>query len=240
MSNGATLFLAACALALDPVALFGYVIAGSLIRKPRIAVGVGILWMLILQGAVVRPWTLRGFSSVHLFHTLLAIVFAALVTLVVNLVVSKFLASKQSTVSATLRILLRFKFEWIWRVFLGLQLIGIIGIIYLSITASSWKLFPYTSRGDNRNTAVILTPYLCLKYPSSPIMQWQYHYDRWYFQYPWLQSNSYEKSDIEWDLLDSRYWTHYRYNWLALIALLGPFIVAQFVEWISEARPKQT
>jgi len=89
------------------------------------------------------------------------------------------------------RVVFCFKAQWTWRLFLALQLMGIIGLVFLSITARSWRFFPYA---------------------------WQ--------------------RELTWDFFDSSYWTYQHYNWWALLAVAGPYIIGKLVDWIAEAKQK--
>ena len=65
---------------------------------------------------------------------------------------------------------LLFKNEWTWRLFIVLQVIGLIGIIYIAITNdNNWHLLPYTSIWNNELTWDL--------FGSS---FWKYHHENWF------------------------------------------------------------
>jgi hypothetical protein len=65
---------------------------------------------------------------------------------------------------------LLFKNEWTWRLFLVLQVVGLIGIIYLAITNDNhWHLLPYTSILDNE-----------LTWDFFGSSFWTYHHENWF------------------------------------------------------------
>jgi hypothetical protein len=86
-----------------------------------------------------------------------------------------------------------FKNEWTWRLFMVLQITGIVGIAYLAIANdNNWHLFPYT---------------------------------RW-------------NDEMVWDFLDSQFWTESHENWLVVVFLIGPFLMAKAIDWVFVAKKK--
>ncbi|MBD2853560.1 hypothetical protein HPY18_03865 [Vibrio parahaemolyticus] len=44
---------------------------------------------------------------------------------------------------------------------------------------------------------------------------------------------------FRWDLFDSRYWTRFIHNWLALFLFIGPWFIAKSADWVSSAKRKE-
>ncbi len=83
--------------------------------------------------------------------------------------------------------------EWVWRLFLSLQVLGLVVLIYADVSAgSNWSFLPDL-----------------LDYRGQ------------------LQ--------FEWAIFDGHYWTRYRHNWVFLLALFGPFLVAKAIDWINRS-----
>jgi hypothetical protein len=246
MSEFAVFLISAASLAFDPIALLAYVPAGVFIRKRSLAVAVGFLWMLVLQLISVHLWTRPAFAPAHLNHLMAALVLAPLVTGSIHILASRYRLRRQPTLLASTRSLFGFRLEWPWRVFLILQLVGVISLVYMAITSKEWAVFPYTPRGEYGRvvppTAAVLTPYLCMRYPSSPIERWRYVDDRWRYEATWRPYVQYydRNHDISWDFLDAAYWSSSRQNWIMLLALLGPFALSRGVAWIVAGTQKKT
>jgi hypothetical protein len=245
MSDFAVFLLSVTSLAFDPIALLVYVPAGVFIRKRSLAVAVGFLWMLILQFVTVHMWTRPSFAPDHVSHLFATLVLASLVTGSFHILSSRYRLNRQPTLLATIRSLLGFKIEWPWRVFLILQLVGVITLVYMEITSKEWTVFPYTPRGEYRRvvppTSAVLTPYLCLRYPSSQFERWCYVDGRWRYESKWRPYVKYYDGnhDITWDFLDTTFWTRSRQNWIMMLALLGPFVLSRSAAWIAAGIQKQ-
>jgi hypothetical protein len=239
MRDVATFIISAASLALDPIALLGYVPAGVLIRKQGRAVALGVLWMLFLQLVVVRPWSRPSFGPEHLVHLFFALAFAALIPLCLHLLASRFRTRGQTTVLAIVRSRLGFRIERYWRIFLTLQLIGFATLTFISLTSRNWAVLPYTPEGSfgrhDPPTSPVLTPYLCLRYPSSEIQKWSYEDLRWRYQALWqpYYASYHPNRDIRWDFLDADYWTRGHQNWIMLLTLLGPLAITKCAAWIA-------
>ena len=239
MTDFAIFFISAASLAFDPIALLVYVPAGVFIHKRSLAVAVGFLWMLVLQLVAVHLWTRPFFAPDHVIHLVATLVLATLVTGSIHILASKYRLNKQPTVLATIRFLFGFTIEWPWRVFLILQLFGVITLIYISITSQTWAVFPYTPRGEHDRvvppTSAVLTPYLCMRYPSSQIERWCYVDNRWRYEATWRPYVKYydRNYDITWDFLDATYWKTSRQNWIMLLAVLGPFVFSRCIAWVT-------
>jgi hypothetical protein len=83
--------------------------------------------------------------------------------------------------------------EWVWRLFLTLQALGLFVLIYADVSAGrNWSFLPDL-----------------LDYRGQ------------------LQFN--------WAIFDKYYYTRYRYNWVFLLALFGPFLVAKAIDWINRS-----
>jgi hypothetical protein len=83
--------------------------------------------------------------------------------------------------------------EWVWRLFLGLQVLGLVVLIYADVSAGrNWSFLPDLL--DNRG-----------------------------------------QLQFDWAIFDDYYWTRYRHNWVFLLALFGPFLVAKAIDWINRS-----
>jgi len=87
--------------ALDPLRLLGCIPAGIFIRKPGVAVSVGVLWVLFLQVLVVVPAAKAYQSNVSLRSSVAAIVSAVLVTLLTSAIATKIRSEKSTTPPST-------------------------------------------------------------------------------------------------------------------------------------------
>jgi len=88
--------------------------------------------------------------------------------------------------------------QWIWRLFLVLQGIGILLLIYLDTSNRlDWDFFP------------------------------DLNYNRRIF------------SRRNWDFFNGFFWGRYNYNWLALLYLAGPYMIARATGWVLEAKNEE-
>jgi hypothetical protein len=92
-----------------------------------------------------------------------------------------------------------FPSEKAWRIFVVLQIVAIVVLVYVDITnMRRWDLLP----------------------------EFLTHSRRWEFR---------------WDFLESRFWSRYPYNWLAVTTIFGPALSTAAYSWISAAdtRPRK-
>jgi hypothetical protein len=99
-----------------------------------------------------------------------------------------------SETSGKIRELFRFRTEWTWRLYLVLQIIGVVRLVYVQTSSNPWQILPY--------------------------------YESRY------------RGGLFCGLFDSYCWRNDPFNGSAVLAIVGPFLVAKAIDWILEAKNK--